>query len=156
MSEENFYKDFFIKYGILTAFFAVFFFISIYSVVISRKAWQSNLRYLVETVLEEHEPNIWNLENSVRINNSFAMNAACYEARNRKNGEIYKAVILRVQTFYGPLPAVFLISSDYDVEFVGISHFHGRFNEHIKVFNNSLRIEYWKKRIVDILRSTKG
>ena len=155
MNEENFYKDFFIKYGILTAFFAFFFFVTIYSVVISKKSWQINLRQLVENVLEEHEPNSWTLENSVHLDNIFSMNAACYEARNRKTGEIYKAIILRVQTFYGPIPAVFLVSSDYDVELVGISSFHGRFSEQIKIFNNSLRIEYWKNHVVEILRTNR-
>ena len=152
MSEDKFYKDFFIKYGILTAFFAVFFFLTIYSVVISKKSWQVNLRQLVETVLEEHEPNSWNLENYVRLDNPFSMNVACYEARNRKNGELYKVVLLRVQTFYGPIPAVFLVSSDYEVEFVGVSSYHGRFAEQIRMVNNSLRIDYWKNRVVDILK----
>lgn len=148
---KEFYKFFFIRYGLLLAFFAVFFFLTIYGSVLSRKAWQKNLRPSIEKVLEEKEPNTWILEKYVRIENPFTLNAVCYEARNRMNGDVYKAVLLRITTFYGPLPAVFLVSPDNNVELAGIADFHGRVKTQIETSVNSVRAEYWKKLIPTIL-----
>jgi hypothetical protein len=150
-SSQNFYKKFFIKYGILMAFFAVFFFIAVYSSIISRKAWQNNLKDCIGTVLESKYPNEWTLEKSVKINSTFSMNAICYEARNRKTGEVSKVITIRAATFYGPLPLVFLVSSDNNVTFVGYTSVHGKIASQIENLSYSVRVSYWQKRVLEIL-----
>ena len=154
-SGKDFYKFFFIRYGILLAFFAVFFFLTIYGSVLSRKAWQNNMRPSIEKVLEENEPNTWLLGKYIKIENPFTLNAVCYEVRNRMDGEVSKVVMIRITTFYGPLPAVFLVNSDDDVRFLGISNLHGKVLKQIESSKNSVRIEYWKNLIPTILRGVK-
>lgn len=152
---QNFYRKFFIKYGILMAFFAVFFFIAIYSSIISRKSWQNNLKDCIASVLESKFPNEWTLENSIKIKNTFAMNAICYEARNRKTGELCRVLTLRGTTFYGPFPLVFLVSSENNVTFAGYASVHGKIARQIEIKNFSIRVNYWQKRVLEILEGAK-
>ena len=60
-------------------------------------------------------------------------------------------MILRTQTLYGPLPGVFLIDSEENVEFVGFASLHGRIAEQIKNNAKSERIHFWKEKIPYIL-----
>ena len=145
------YKDFFIRYGIFVAILTILIGLLIYPIKVSQKFWTHNLRTTVEKVLDERNPNTWTVENSVNINNQFTTNAACYDARNRKTGDVYKAMIVRIQTLYGPLPAVFLIDNNREVDFVGYSSLHGVVNEQLMNNTNSKRIKYWIEKIPTIL-----
>lgn len=149
---ENFsYKKFFINFGIFVGFIVVTFVILIYSVRLSKKSWQKNLKVSIENVLDEKEANTWTVGNFIQINNSFSLSAACYEAQNRRTGEVSKVLILRVYTYYGPLPAVFLIDKDKEVQFVGYSSVHGRVALQLTNKLSDKRIEFWKKKILEIL-----
>lgn len=151
MNKPISYKSFFTDYGIFIAILVVLFGLLIYPIKAGQKAWQNNLKNTVETVLEESEPNTWTVGNPVKINNSFQLNAACYEARNRKTGDVHKAIIIRIQSFYGPLPAVFTVDKDSNITFVGYCGIHGRVLEQLNSNRNSSRINYWKVKIPEIL-----
>ena len=69
-------------------------------------------------------------------------------------GDLYKAIILRIQTLYGPLPAVFIMDKEKNVQFVGFSSVHGIVAEQLINNSNSKRINYWKKKIPDILQDS--
>lgn len=151
---QNFsYKDFFKRYGIFLAMLVVIFGILIYSIIFSQRSWTQSLKKSVEVVLEEKEPNTWTVENNIKLKNPFAMNGACYEVRNRKTGDIYKSVILRIQTFYGPIPAVFLLDNEDKVAFVGYSSLHGVIANQLINNPTSKRIEYWIHKIPTIVNS---
>lgn len=151
MMQNISYKDFFKRYGIFLAILVTIFGILIYTIIFSQRAWTQNLKKSVEIVLEEKEPNCWTVENNIKIKNPFAMNAACYEVRNRKSGDLYKAIIIRVQTFYGPMPAVFLLDNDNKVAFVGYSSLHGVIASQLTNNATSKRIEYWIHKIPTII-----
>jgi len=150
---ENFsYKRFFISFGIFLAFIVVTFGILFYSIVISRKSWQKNLKISIEKVLDEKDSNTWTVGNFIPIENSFTLSAACYDVQNRKNGEIRKVVMVRVQTYYGPLPAVFLIDKDNNVEFVGYSSVHGRAAKQLTNKIADKRLDFWEKKILEFIK----
>ncbi|MCR5063331.1 MAG: hypothetical protein K6A89_08625 [Treponema sp.] len=150
-------KDFFIKYGILVGVITVLFFLMFYTVKISNKSWNKYLRSNIEITLEENEPNTWTVDNPIKINNSFAMNAAGFDVRNRKNGETRKAVIIRVQSIYGPLAAVFTVSKSGEVYFSGYSSVHSRVLNQLNSDVLNKKLEYWKDKIPYILElSPKG
>ena len=157
MSEKISNKDFFIKYGIFVASIAILFGLMFYFVKLSCKSWNKYLRSNVEITLEENEPNTWTIDNPIKIKNSFAMNAAGFEVRNRKNGETRKALIIRVQSIYGPLPAVFTVSKDGEVYFSGYSSIHSRVLTQLNSDVLNKKLEYWKEKIPYILElSPKG
>ena len=64
-------------------------------------------------------------------------------------------MILRIQTLYGPLPGVFLIDAEENVEFVGFVSLHGRIAEQIKHNDKTTRIQFWKEKIPYILTDKK-
>lgn len=152
MTNDNTYKTFFINYGIFVAILVILFGVLLYPIKLAQKSWQRNLKFNVEFVLDEKEPNSWTVENSVKIKNPFCLNAACYDVRNRKSGELYKAIIIRVQTFYGPLPAVFTVDKNNNIEFVGYSSLHGRISEQLTSNKTNKRINYWKQKIPAIIQ----
>lgn len=151
MIEQISYKQFFKQYLIITSVVIVVFGILTYFALVSKKSWKNNLKTCVEIVLEENQPGIWKVDKNVEINNPFTLNAACYEARNSKDGEIYKVIIIRVVTNYGPLPAVFVCDKDMNVELIGFSSLHGRVEKQIEATKNSKQIMFWKNKIKDII-----
>ncbi len=83
------------------------------------------------------------------------MNSICYEARNRKTGEPSKVVTLRGTTFYGPFPLVFLVSPENNVTFVGYASVHGKIARQIENKTFSIRVNYWQKRVLEIIGGAK-
>lgn len=152
MRKEISYKIFFKNYGIFVSILAVVFGVTIYIVKLSQKSWQKNLKISVENVLNETEPDTWTVGNFNQILNPLSQHAACYDVRNKKNGENYKAVIIRIQTFYGPLPAVFIIDNNNVVTLKGFSSLHGRVYNQIININANKRINYWKEKLPEIIQ----
>lgn len=151
MKRDISYKNFFKNYGLFVSILVIVFGITIYVVKVTQKSWQKNLKINIEKVLEEYEPDTWTLGNFYQLNNPLSQNAACYDARNKKNGENYKVAIIRVQTLYGPLPTVFIIDKDNNITIAGFSSLHGRVKNQIKENNTNKRLNYWKQKLPEII-----
>lgn len=146
-------REFFINYGILTAFLAVIFGILIYTVKVTRKSWSANLRPAVESVLDEKFPNEWMLGSPVPLEGPEAMNAACYEIRNRNSGAVSRAVILRMNTFMGPVPAVFIYPTDGEAYLAGFPSLHGKTARLAESgIQGDTRIRYWELMIPGMMK----
>ncbi len=151
MKQAISYKKFFINYAIFLGIIAVLMGILIYTTKVSQKCWSKNLKKNLEIVLEESDPSTWVITNNVKIKNAFTLNAACYEARNKKSGQVYKAIIINTQTIYGPIPAVFTMDKNNTVDFIGYSSIHGRVREQLMNDSSNKRIQYWQKKIPYII-----
>lgn len=151
MKQQISYKNFFINYAIFVLITAVVFGLLIYIIKVSQKAWDNNLKTTVEFTLAETEPDTWEIGKPVRIENPLSAAAACYEARNKKSGENCRAIIIRLQTFYGPHCGVYIIDSSNKVVFKGYAAIHGRCAEQLKSSYKGRRVEYWKLRIENML-----
>lgn len=153
MTEQISYKQFFKNYLILIGVMLVVFTLLIYSSIVSKKSWNNNLKTAVEVVLDEKQPNTWSVGKNIEINNPFTMSGACYEARNRKNGEVYKVMVIRVVTNYGPMAGVFSVDKVNNVDFIGFSNLHGRIEKQVSSMSTSTckQISYWKNKIPQIL-----
>ena len=152
MKQEISYKNFFINYAIFVLIASAVFGILIYIIKVSQKSWDKNLKAAVEYTLSESEPDTWEIGKSIKISNPLSAGAACYDARNKKSGENVKAVIIRIQTFYGPHCGVFIVQNDGKVDFKGYSSLHGRVAEQLKSSYKGHRVEYWSKRILEMLK----
>lgn len=149
---ENFsYKNFFKNYGFFLAIIVVLFLILFYSVYASRNSWQKYLKIQIETVLDEKDPNNWVVGNFQKIDNPFCLNAAAYEAKFKKTGDNFTIMIIRIQTFYGPVSAVFTVDKENNVNFVGYSSLHGRVETQLENAFSDKRLDYWKKKIPEII-----
>lgn len=154
MTDKDFYKTFFKNYGILSAIIVTVFVVLFYSVKLSRNSWNENLKKSVETVLEEKLPGEWFVGNSIQLKNNLSSNAAAYQIRNKKDFTDSTAVIIRTQTFYGPLPAVYICDSQNQVEFVGYASVHGIIGRQLTFAGVDKRIQYWQQKIPNIISAS--
>ena len=151
MKQNTSYKTFFINYAIFVLIAAFVFGILIYVIKLSQKAWDNNLKTVVEYSLEETEPDTWDVGKAIRINNPLITGAACFELRNKKSGENCKVVIIRIQTFYGPHAGIYIVENTGKVVFKGYSSLHGRCAAQLTNSFNGRRVEYWSTRISEML-----
>lgn len=152
MKQTISYKKFFINYGIFVGIVAVLMGIMIYTTKVTQKNWSKNLKKSIEFILEQQDPSVWVLTNEVKVKNAFSLNSACFEARNKNNGQFYKVIIINTQTLYGPLPTVFTLDKEGHVEFIGYSLIHGRVQKQLMQDVSNKRITYWKKKIPYIIK----
>ena len=127
MNNQGAFKNYLILIGVMLVVFTLLIYLSI----VSKKSWNNNLKTAVEVVLDEKQPNTWSVGKNIEINNPFTMSGACYEARNRKNGEVYKVMVIRVVTNYGPMAGVFSVDKVNNVDFIGFSNLHGRIEKQV-------------------------
>jgi hypothetical protein len=146
-------KDFFIKYGLFMTIILFVIGILIYFSIISNISWKKNLGISLQKVLNEnYGQNEWIVKENIDIKNPFIYNACCYISENIQTEQECIAIIIRINSFFGPLPAVFLIDENNQVSFVGYAALDGRIKEIIYKTNDN-RILYWKKKIPQILQN---
>lgn len=145
-------KKFFINYAFFTLFLIVVFGILAYFSIASRKSYSKNLAVSVQTVLDEYNPNTWKTGENIPIDKPIEFNCSAYEITNKKDSSQAKAVIIRVTTLYGPIAGVYICYPDNSVEFAGWSSLHGRIREAVAINMPDKRVEYWAKKIPDILK----
>lgn len=149
MSEIN-YQDFFKKFGILTGIIFIVVIILVYTTVISRKSWNTNLKNSITTVLNNYEADTWQLHELYPLDNPITSNSICYYAKNLKENKDYKVMMIRIVTFYGPMPIVYTIDDECNVEFIGVSSLKCRVNNLLLSKKYNKNIDYWKTVIEDI------
>ena len=152
MKQQISYKNFFINYAIFILIVSFVFGILIYTIKISQKSWDKNLKASIEYFLAENEPDTWEIGKSIRINSPLTTGAACFEARNKKSGENGKVVIIRLQTFYGPHAGIYIVENNGIPVFKGYPSLHGRCAVQLTNSFNGRRVEYWNKRIAEMLK----
>ena len=88
--------------GIILAFFIVL----SGMVFAGKRNWENGLRLAVEQVLPASD---WQLGDMLPLKNNYSVSAACFKASNIKapSKKSY-ALVMRIATYFGPLPAVFL------------------------------------------------
>ena len=145
-------KQFFKNYAFFILILVVVFSILFYFVFTARKAWNKNLAVTVQNVLEENESGRWKVGNSVYINRPLTVNSAAYELIDSANNDIEYVVIIRIITYYGPVPAVYIYNETQNTTaFIGYSSLHGRINTQLMNNKSDKRREYWQDKIPEIL-----
>lgn len=144
-------KKFFTNYAFFLLILLVVFGILIYPAIVSKKSWNNNLRVSVQKVLNEYENEKWKVGAAIDIDKPITTSCAAYNITNKIDGSKACAVIIRITTLYGPLPAVFIYNYDNEVIFAGYSSLHGRVRNQLTAGVTDKRREYWQKKIPDIL-----
>lgn len=149
---KSVYLEMLRKFGIFFGFCIVVIALTTVTVRSSEKKWRNGLWYDVNAVLNEKFPDVWSVGRYVELMSPIAQNMACYEIVNRqnRNNENY-AIILRVDTLYGPLLPVFMYDKTSVVSFVGYANLHGRIAQRLVANKNDARILYWENRIPKII-----
>lgn len=145
-------KKFFKNYGIFLLILIISFLVLIYLTILSRNFWKDNLKESITTVLEENQPEKWEIGNFIDLDVPLSSSSAAYEVKNLKTKKEGKVVIIRVITFFGPASAVFIYHDEENIEFIGYSNIHGRISAQLKSHNSDARINYWKKQVREIFK----
>lgn len=149
-------KEFLRGYGIFFGIILSFMLILALFGKLAAGRWERGLRQSVATVLDEKQAGAWRLGAAVRIKTPLAMGAAAYRATRVEDGADAFAVILRVQTLFGPLPAVFVQTGEEPAAFIGFASVHGRVAVLLDSFAASPRISYWRRKIKSILEASEA
>ena len=145
-------KQFFKNYAFFILILLVIFSILFYFVFTAKKSWNKNLAVTVQKVLDEKENGRWKVGNSVYINKPITVNSAAYELTDSTKDDTEYVVIIRIITYYGPMPAVYVYNETKKItDFIGYSSLHGRINTQLSNNKSDKRREYWEERIPEIL-----
>lgn len=148
-------KKFFTNYAFFLLIILFVFGILIYPVIASRKSWSKNLGNSVQRVLDEFEKDRYKVTGYLDIEKPITTSCSAYTIIDNTDNKELKAIIIRVTTLYGPLPAVYIYdpaatSSSAKVIFAGYSTLHGRVRNQLMNDYPDKRREYWQKKIPEI------
>ena len=105
-----------------------------------KKNWETGLRSAVEQVLA---PDEWQCGDMIPLESNYSVSAACFKVSNIKSpSKKYYALILRMSSYLGPLPAVFLFQDDR-ASFEGIAYLNNSVSKEFSQNKFNRQIDYW-------------
>ena len=146
-----------IEYGFFIAIIIVSFAIVCLMLVVAKGSWSDGLQNNLQIVLDNNFSETYDLGDSVKINNSFSVSAVAYKVFEKDNADklVGCAVLIRIPTIYGFVPAVFLYNLQLDtVDFVDIADITKQTVKEVNIIDNlrnSIQVNVWSKRIKQIL-----
>ena len=141
-------------YGIFSGILIFMLGIIIGAVKISERRRENKLRAAVVKVFSENTEDERQIGKFIKIKSPVSLNAALYEINDLRSASKDYALILRVQTLYGPVPAVFLYNKDGEAKLIGFAAISGRIKRLLQDDSSNPRISYWEKRIPEIINDT--
>lgn len=146
-------STYFKKYGLFVLLLLILFGIIFGFSFLSKKSWQNGLKEQIQTVLANSTKEKFTLGDYVYLNSPFDTSCAMYTYKNANGSKKGYALILRMQTIYGPQPAVFLYTSGKEAQFVDFVSFGGKAKQQIQAVSKDAQIAYWCKRIPEIIQA---
>ena len=141
-------------YGIFSGILIFMLGIIIGAVKISERRRENKLRAAVVKVFSENTEDERQIGKFIKIKSPASLNAALYEINDLRSASKDYALILRVQTLYGPIPAVFVYNKDTGADFIGFAAVSGRINRLLQDDSSNPRLGYWKLKIPEIINDT--
>lgn len=146
-------KQFFKNYAFFIIILLVVFSILSYFIFAARKSWNKNLAVTVQKVLEEKETARWKVGDNIQITKPITVNCAAYEILDTSDNITKYAVIIRIITYYGPVPAVYVYNPETKkTDFIGYASLHGRIRTQIMNNKSDKKREYWQEKIPEIIK----
>ncbi len=154
--EKDEYKNLFIKFSLFFSFLVVFFALLVLFTLLSRSSWKNGLKEEVIHVLEENQIEDIEIKDFVKQKSVLSCSSCIFEAFSKdERDEKMFVVIIRLQTFFGAVPAVYLYSPrKEEIDFIGFSNVCGSLEKSIKENSFNLQIRFWKNRIPKIISSS--
>jgi len=135
--------------ALFTGIILAFFLILAGMIFAGKKNWENGLRLAVEQVLPTNE---WQCGEMIPVNSNYSVSAACFKISNIKmpSKKSY-ALVLRISTYYGPLPAVFLFQ-DGKASFQGIAYLNNSVAKEFTENQFNRQLDYWTDTATLIVR----
>ena len=143
------------QYGLFLAIIIVIFGIIFSSALFSRNSWKEGLKNQVESVLLEQKKD-YTVGDFMQLQSPFSTSCAVYNInqKGKKNTNKY-AVIIRLTTLYGQIPAIYIYDSkESDVSFLKMLTLNGASEKQIVDISKHMQISFWAKRIPSIIENS--
>ncbi len=150
-NQKKFWRVFGCFIGIVVIFLAVL----VGMIKLSEKKWNSGLKASVQSVLDKKNPETWIVGTPVPLDSPFSTSANLFEVRNLDSAEKYYALIIRITTLYGHMPAVFIYNNTKGVQFIGYSAVQGRVKKLLEENYADSSISYWLERIPSVIQESE-
>lgn len=139
------------KFGILVGVLTGIFIIIAGVTLASRRSWVKGLAINVDSVLNDSYGE-FTVEENIPVLSGFNVSGAIYKVAKASSAYDYYAMILRVQTMYGPLPGVFLYEPGKDYStFMGFTTVTGSVANQIYDVSKNSQIEFWEMKVPEII-----
>ena len=133
-----------ISYGVLVTFFLIVLVILSLVTIFSKRRREVLLKQKIESVFSDEQKEKWTLGSAQKINVPMGVDSACFRLNGSPEKNAY-AFVIRVQTLYGPYPAVFVYEEGQGVSFVGVINLNGRVRS--LVLETDASIQYWIRQL---------
>ena len=147
---ERFSKEALQEYGIFAGCIVLLAIVLSVASIFTKGAGQAGIKTEIARVLEEAEPGVWHIGDFVDFAVPVSSSAACFSVKGG-SGNAYTCIV-RMETMYGPLPAVFISDGKHTARFIGIAGLHGRVYDAIESSGAKSQIRYWAERIPVLIR----
>jgi hypothetical protein len=153
MNEVN--KTRLIRFGIFSLVVLVLFGILSLFNFLTRSKWEKGLRLQVQTVLDAHGETC-SVGEILKLHTGLTAGCAVYELSGGERDGCH-AVIIRVATFYGPMPAVYIYDSKKEqCDFIAFATLEGRAKTAIESLSKPSQVSYWARRIPKIMSTVES
>ena len=146
-------KELWRVYGIFTALLVAMLTAAGGAVKLSSARWERGLRSVVEKTLSENNDFNGKVGRFVRIKSPFSLSAALFDLEPPLSDGADYAIVIRVQTMYGPFPAVFVYGKESGARFIGFASISGRVKRLLEDNDSDPRIRYWTAKVPAIMRT---
>ncbi len=144
--EENTKRQL-IQCGIFTGIIFGFFAVLTGFVFLSRANWNKGLKVAIYEVLKMNDMESYSFGKPVNINNNMSVSAACFEMKDESEKSCGYVMIMRMTTYYGPLPAVFYYEKETEtVKFLGIYGMKSSVRKYVNNNENDRIIRHWSEK----------
>lgn len=147
---DRFSKEALQEYGIFAGCIVLLAIVLSVAAIFTKGAGQAGIKTEIARVLEEAEPGVWHIGDFVDFAVPVSSSAACFSVKGG-SGNAYTCIV-RMETIYGPLPAVFISDGKHTARFIGIAGLHGRVYDAIESSGAKSQIRYWAERIPVLIR----
>lgn len=147
---DRFSKEALQEYGIFAGCIVLLAIVLSVAAIFTKGAMHAGIKTEIARVLEEAEPGVWHIGDFVDFAVPASSSAACFSVKGG-SGNAYTCIV-RMETIYGPLPAVFISDGKHTARFIGIAGLHGRVYDAIESSGAKSQIRYWAERIPVLIR----
>lgn len=146
---------------IFSIFFGIVFGMTVLLVtftLVSRNSWKNTLALEVQHVLDSYPDGTYTVSRNLTLNSSLSTSAVIYSLlkKDGRSNQKYYAILVRIPSILGPLPAVFIYNEKDGVSFAGYAIDNGKASACVERQLSSMVMKYWEDMIPKIIEKSQA
>ncbi|MCR4821579.1 MAG: hypothetical protein K5873_01750 [Treponema sp.] len=125
--------------------------------LLSRNSWKNSLAVEVQHVLDAYPEGTYTVGKNLYLNSTLSTSTVVYTLlkKDQRRNQKYYAILVRIPSILGPLPAVFIYSENTGVSFAGYAVDNGKAGATVDRQLSSMVMKYWEDMIPKIIEKTQ-